>query len=120
MASAEQQTSAIPVSESTAVQEQEHAHSCDDPSHHHHHHDHPHPDFFNANDLFSSLNAATKTEKVVKRKAKKNRPQQTIRAETIPGNRGTDNIDDLVNFINNPTISTNDKKSKKKSSTTTN
>lgn len=111
MASVEQETSAVPVSESIPVQE--HAHTCDDPSHHHH--DHPHPNIFDVNDLFSTLNMPTKTETAAKRKPKKNRQQQAVRAETIPGNRGTDNIDDLVKFINGPSTSTEVKKSKKKS-----
>lgn len=115
MAAAEQETSTAPIQETTPVQE--HAHSCDDPTHNH---DHPQPNFFNANDLFSSLNMSTKTEQAPKRKAKKNRQSNAVRAETIPGNRGTENIDDLVKFINGPATVINDKKSKKKPATTTN
>lgn len=91
---------------------QEHSQSCTDPSHHH-----DLPPFFDPNDLFSSL-TAPKTENATKRKGKKKATQGTIRAETIPGNRGNENIDDLVNFINSP--ATNEKKQKKKSSTGTN
>lgn len=112
MATSEQETSSVPVQETTPVEE--HAHSCDDPSHHHHH-DHSQPNFFNASDLFSSLNTATKNEQSTKRKVKKNRQPNTVRAETIPGNRGTENIDDLVKFINGPATAIPEKKSKKKS-----
>jgi hypothetical protein len=89
----------------------EHSQTCTDPSH-----NHDFPSFFDQNDLYSSL-AGTKKDVQVKRKNKKNQKQTAVRAETIPGNRGNENIDDLVNFINN-TSSNSDKKPKKKSTTT--
>lgn len=79
-----------------------HEHSCNDPSHHHHHH-------FDPEELFAS----GPTEKP-KRKAKKVSTTNPIRSETIPGHRGNQNIDDLVNFINGPSTNTSNTKSKKK------
>lgn len=105
-APADQQSPTVAISESTGVQE--HGHSCDDPTH-----NHDHSSFFNASDLFSNL-SAPQIEQPAKRKSKKPRGQGAIRAETIPGNRGSENIDDLVNFINSP-AKANDKKQKKKS-----
>jgi hypothetical protein len=91
----------------------DHSHTCDDPTHHHNF-----PSFMDQNELFSNF-SAPKNEIPVKRKSKKNKQQGVIRAELIPGNRGEENIDDLVKFINSP-ASTNDKKQKKKTTTTTN
>jgi len=107
----DQQSSIAPISDPSEFHE--HSHSCNDPTHNHNF-----PSFVEQNDLLSSL-AATKSEAPVKRKQKKNKQQNTIRAETIPGHRGNESIDDLLNFINGPS-STNDKKQKKKSTTTTN
>jgi hypothetical protein len=92
-----------PVSDTSAA----HEHSCNDPTHHH-----DHPTFFDQNDLLSAL-AGGKKESPAKRKNKK-KQTGTVLAETIPGNRGNENIDDLVNFINSPST-TNEKKEKKKS-----
>jgi hypothetical protein len=110
--SPDQQTSTLksaPISDASAYHE--HSQTCNDPSH-----NHDFPSFFDPNDLYSSL-AGTKKPVPVKRKSKKNQQQNAVRAESIPGNRGNENIDDLVNFINN-TSSTGDKKPKKKSTTT--
>jgi len=104
--STEQQNSTVPSSEMD-----EHSHSCNDPTHHHN----MPSSYFDPNDLLSSLNTI-KTETPVKRKSKKNSKQGVIRAELIPGHRGNENIDDLVNFINSPSPP-NDKKQKKKSAT---
>jgi hypothetical protein len=103
--STDQQNSTVPISEMD-----QHSHSCNDPTHHHNM-----PSYFDQNDLFSTLTAA-KTETPAKRKTKKNPKQGVIRAELIPGNRGNENIDDLVNFINSPSPA-NDNKQKKKSTT---
>jgi hypothetical protein len=86
-----------------------HEHSCNDPTHHH-----DQPTFFDQTDLLNALANAGKKESPTKRKNKKKQQQHgTVLAETIPGNRGNENIDDLVNFINSPTT-TNEKKQKKK------
>ncbi|CAF2053080.1 unnamed protein product [Rotaria magnacalcarata] len=89
----------------------DHSHSCNDPTH-----NHEKPLRFDQSDLYSSLTGA-KNETSAKRKHKKPKKQTVILAEAIPGNRGNENIDDLVNFINGPS-STNDKKQKKKSAST--
>ncbi|UJR08133.1 hypothetical protein I4U23_012409 [Adineta vaga] len=90
----------------------EHSHSCSDPSHHHHHH-HDMPSFFDENDLFSSL-AGAKKDMGARRKPKKTAQQAAVRAETIPGHRGDQNIDDLLNFINSPAPANGKKQNKKK------
>ena len=84
-----------------------HGHSCNDPSHHHHHH-------FDPDELFGSP-LPDKPKRKVKKPAATNANQ--IRSETIPGHRGHENVDDLVNFINGPATATgksNSNKTKKK------
>ncbi len=106
--STDQQNSTAPNSDVPAFHE--HSQSCNDPTHHHNF-----PTFFDQNDLLSSLKT-TNNEVPVKRKGKKNQKQGTIRAELIPGHRGNENIDDLVNFINSSSPA-NVKNQKKKSTT---
>lgn len=105
-------SSSVPIYNASSHQ---HSHSCNDPSHHHHHY----PPLFDQEDDYSSTLAA-KNEMLLKHKAKKNSANQGVtRAELIPGHRGGNNIDDLVNFINGPSSAnkTTNKKSKKKGST---
>ena len=82
-----------------------HSQTCTDPTHNHNFADIVNPD------LFSNAGKPSAT-----RKHKKNKQQGGIPAESIPGNRGNENIDDLVKFINSPTPA-NEKKGKKKSTT---
>jgi hypothetical protein len=107
--SSDQQSATAQVSDASELHE--HSQSCNDPTHQHNF-----PSYFDQNDLFSTL-AAPKTETPAKRKHKKKPKEGIIRAEAIPGHRGNDNIDDLMNFINSPPA-TNEKKQKKKSPTT--
>ena len=103
--------SSIPIYNAASHQ---HSHACNDPSHHHG------PPLFDHDEDYSSALAA-KNEMLLKHKAKKNSVKQDVlRAESIPGHRGGNNIDDLVQFINgtsSATTTTANKKSKKKSST---
>ncbi|CAF3294790.1 unnamed protein product [Rotaria sp. Silwood2] len=102
---------ATSIEEKTSITESgsnhEHSETCNDPTHHHND-----SSFFNPNDLYSSI-SAVKKETPAKRKHKKNEKQTSIRAESIPGHRGNENIDDLVNFINSSSP-VNDNKQKKK------
>ncbi|CAF0907683.1 unnamed protein product [Adineta ricciae] len=98
-----------PSATTTSASQHEHSHSCCD---HSHHHDHDMPSFFDENDIFSSL-AGAKKDMAAKRKPKKNQQQGAVRAETIPGHRGDQNIDDLLNFINSPTPASGKKQKKK-------
>jgi hypothetical protein len=92
------------------LNDDEHAHTCNDPSHHHHHHHH----HFNHNDLFeSTTTGATSSSGKSKRTTKKTSRPSGIRTETIPGHRGNENIDDLMNFINGPSTSHNKKENKR-------
>lgn len=96
----------IPIYNAASSSSHQHSHSCCDSSHHHHQH---YPSFFDHNDEHLS----SKNDMLVKRKTKKNSKQDVTRAELIPGHQGDKNIDDLVNFINGPSKSTTNKKSKK-------
>ncbi|CAF1157436.1 unnamed protein product [Rotaria sordida] len=106
--SVEEKTS---IAESTPIHE--HSHTCNDPTHNHND-----PSFFNLNNLYSSTSPVNNAIGN-KRKTKKNKKQTTTSAELIPGHRGSENIDDLVNFINSP-LPINDKKQKKKVDNTKN
>ena len=112
----EQQTTtqkSVPTFDSSAYPE--HSHACDDPSH-----NHTYPNFFNQNDEHSAPTNA-KNGSQVKRKSKKTQQKGAMRTELIPGHRGDQNIDDLVNFINGSSSTnnnTNEKKQKKKLATT--
>ena len=106
----------VPVSDTdTSVP---HEHTCNDPSHHHHQHDQDQDqiNFLDQMELLNALANAGKKESPVQRKSKKkqNKKDGTVLAETIPGNRGDQNIDDLVNYINGPSKA-NETKPKKKS-----
>ena len=81
----------------------QHSHGCNDPTHNH---------YFDINDAYS-FPVAEKEAPSTKRKAKKSKGQTGVLAKTIPGNRGDQSIDDLVNFINAP-ASTNSGKPKQK------
>ncbi|CAF1205386.1 unnamed protein product [Rotaria sp. Silwood1] len=87
-----------------SISTHEHSETCNDPTHQHNH-----PSSMNLNDLISSL-SPVKTERSVKKKSKKNGKHTSIRAESIPGHRGNENIDDLVNFINGLSPINNKKK----------
>jgi hypothetical protein len=103
----------VPVSDTdTSVP---HEHSCNDPTHNHHH-DYDQTNFLDQMDLLNALANAGKKESPAQRKTKKKqKPNQgAVLAETIPGNRGNESIDDLLNYINGPSKA-NDKKPKKKS-----
>ncbi|UJR38185.1 hypothetical protein I4U23_030859 [Adineta vaga] len=86
-------TKSVPIY--NASSSHEHSHSCNDPSHHHH------PSFYDYNSEQLAAMAA-KNEMLMKRKAKKTQNQGVTRAEMIPGHRGDNSIDDLLNFINGP------------------
>ena len=83
----------------------QHSHSCNDPTHDHNH-------YFDIHDAYS-LPTNEKNAPAAKRKAKKSKQQSGVLAETIPGNRGDQSVDDLLKFINDPP-STNSGKPKKK------